>query len=143
MRTVRSCIGTETSKLVKARTRALHAAFVISCRFLIPGMSSNGSASKIVDHVQEAKDLIKLLLARVARVDKIELRNTQAELEEILETWLNLAASDVDLKYYSYGEKNGVLFVNYSDQEETDLVPPYPILMSMRDVDKTCGLYVL
>lgn len=127
----------------RARTRALHAAFVILCRFLIPGMSSNGSASKIVDHVQEAKDLIKLLLERVERVDNIELKNTQAELEEILETWLNLAASDVDLKYYSNGEKNGVLFVNYSDQEESDLVPPYPILMSMRDVDKTCGLYAL
>lgn len=127
----------------RARARALHATFVILCRFLIPGMSSDGSASKIVDHVPEAKDLIKLLLARVARVDKIELRDTQAELEDILETWLSLAASNADLKYYSYGEKNGVLFVNYSDQEESDLVPPYPILMSMRDVDKTCGLYAL
>lgn len=127
----------------RARARALHATFVILCRFLIPGLSANGSAHKIVNHVREANDLIKLLLTRVQRVDSIELSNTQAELEDILEKWLSLAASNTDLKYYSYGEKDGVLFVNYSDQEESDLVPPYPILMSMRDVDKTCGLYAL
>lgn len=127
----------------RARARALHATFVILCRFLIPGLSPNGSAHKIVNHVREANDLIKLLLTRVQRVDSIELSNTQAELEDILEKWLSLAASNTDLKYYSYRVKDGVLFVDYSDQEESDLVPPYPILMSMRDVDKTCGLYAL
>ena len=123
----------------RARQRALHAVFVILCRHLVPDLQSNNAAKNILHHLSEIDVIKDLLIARVSRVDQIEANDTRHELEDFISDWCDMARNLADLKYYKSKDPN-VLFVSH-DEFEDEYGGPLPVLMSMRDVDKSCSLY--
>ena len=123
----------------RARQRALHAVFVILCRHLVPDLQSNNAAKNILHHLSEIDVIKDLLIARVSRVDQIEANDTRHELEDFISDWCDMARNLADLKYYKAKDPN-VLFVSH-DEFEDEYGGPLPVLMSMRDVDKSCSLY--
>jgi hypothetical protein len=124
----------------RARERALHAAFVILCRYLIPGLRKNEDAMKVNLYTNELKAIRDLLLVRVSRVDPLELNDTKAELDDFINHWKALASNSSTLHYQKFKEKQNVLLYDLSETDDK-LTEALPILMSMRDVDSTSSLY--
>ena len=123
----------------RARSRALHAAFIILCRHLVPDLQSNNSAKNIRQHESEVDAIKDLLTSRVARVDPIEAVDTRRELDDFVSYWCEMADDLPDLKYFKPNDPN-VLLVSHDDFED-EYGGPVPVLMSMRDVDRSCSLY--
>jgi hypothetical protein len=129
----------------RARERALHAAFVILCRYLVPGLRKNEDAMKVNLYSNELKAIRDLLLVRVSRVDPLEFNDTKAELDDFINHWNILASNSSTLYYQKFKEKQNVLLyaLGEADDRLTDdrLLEALPILTSMRDVDSTSSLY--
>jgi hypothetical protein len=123
----------------RARSRALHAVFIILCRHLIPDLQSNSSAKNILQHLSEVEVIKDLLTSRVKRVDPIEAEDTRRELDDFVSYWHEMANDLPDLKYFKPNDPN-VLLVSHDDFED-EYGGPVPVLMSMRDVDRSCSLY--
>jgi hypothetical protein len=123
----------------RARSRALHAAFIILCRHLVPDLQSNSSAKDIRQHLSEVAAIKDLLTSRVVRVDPIEATDTRRELDDFVSYWCEMADDLPDLKYFKPKDPN-VLLISHDDFED-EYGGPIPVLMSMRDVDRSCSLY--
>jgi len=124
----------------RARERALHAAFVILCRYLIPGLQGNDSAQKVNNFENQIESVKDLLLARVKRVDPLELNDTRIELDDFIDRWKRMALDSPALKYQKFKETKDVLLFAIGDSED-ELIDALPVLTSMRDVDKTSSIY--
>ena len=123
----------------RATSRARHAAFIILCRHLVPDLQSNSSAKDIRQHLSEVAAIKDLLTSRVVRVDPIEAMDTRRELDDFVSFWCEMADDLPDLKYFKPKDPN-VLLVSHDDFED-EYGGPIPVLMSMRDVDRSCSLY--
>jgi ATP-dependent helicase YprA (DUF1998 family) len=123
----------------RSRSRALHAAFVILCRHLVPELQKNDSAKNILQHLSEVDAIKDVLISRVTRVDPIEAVDTRRELDDFVADWCEMAKNSSDLKYFKSKDPN-VLMVSHEDFED-EYGGPLPVLMSMRDVDRSCSLY--
>jgi hypothetical protein len=124
----------------RARERALHSCLVILCRFLIPGLTKNSDAKNIQSFVNEVEEVKQLLISRAARVDPLEKNDTKAELESFIQSWKNMAEDSSALIYYKRKQKENVLLVSFEDSED-GTSDGFPVLTSMRDVDKTSSIY--
>lgn len=124
----------------RARSRALHAVLVALARLTVPGLRANDSASKVGTmrlSLQPAKDAI---LSRVRQVDEREVESTAAELEQIIDAWVQRAEDQPDLVYSNPRHPDKALLgdagIPFEDFEGT-----FPTLWSLRDVDRSSHLY--
>ena len=124
-----------------ARARALHAGLVILVRHGL-GLSANEEAS---DFSQVAGDLAPHLDAIVGRMtfsDASEVRDARAELDELVDEWLDLAdeaAREGKKLYYSTNstKNHHSLLCNFGSSGRG-----WPTLHSMRNVDRQCNIAV-
>lgn len=125
----------------RSRERALHSCLVILCRFLIPGLTKNGDAKNVQSFAKEVEEVKQLLISRVERVDPLEKNDTNTELESFIQSWKNMAEDSSSLIYYkTQKQKENVLLVSFEDYEN-GASNGFPVLTSMRDVDKTSSIY--
>ncbi|MFD1935158.1 helicase-related protein [Nonomuraea mangrovi] len=132
----------------RARDRALHAVLVGLARLCRPEARSNGAAASVEFFVDHLVDLSEDILTRVKEIAFEEYDGTRNELEDIIERWRRLAASNPHLVYEAprrkpYGpvrRADAALLRAFGLDE--DLSMAYQTLWSLRDVDVESDLYL-
>lgn len=123
----------------RARDRGLHAVLVALARLRVPGLRENGDAAAAPAHRVELEGLRDMILTRVAFVDQDELKGTTADLDRIIDRWVELAEQNPSLRYASPGRKEPALLTTAApDLEPGD---SYPTMWSLRDVDVESNLF--
>lgn len=123
---------------VRARDRALHAAFIAGVRHLCTSFSGNSNARDF-SKIAEVDAIIRKIIDRAASVDDFESRMTAEMLDRIVQRWERLAGSS-DLSYDNFGEWTKSLLVPF---EEPGTYPGFRTMSSMRNVDSTANLYII
>lgn len=125
----------------RSRDRALHAMFISALRMLVPALRPDGTANQARAQSVDIDKVRDLILERVARIDKEELKATSDELEKLLDTWRSAVNRNSELVYSDWKNPDNGLLINSSKALEepgyvysTDTAP-WPTPMSMRDVD--------
>lgn len=125
----------------QARTRALHASFVILMRHLA-GLAADNSAGAIDDRAAEADGFVAELVAVAAAVDRSEQNGVRRDLESFLDSWRRSAA-DADqcgetLRFSSTSKGSPRLLKDFNNPGEGT-----PTMRSMRNVDRESVVRVL
>lgn len=125
----------------QARTRALHASFVILMRHL-SGMAADDSAGTIADLTDAADIHIDELVAVAAAVDPTESLGVRDDLENFLDSWRRMAA-DADqigetLHFGAKSKNYPRLLKDFNDPDEGTAT-----MRSMRNVDRESVVRVL
>jgi Distinct helicase family with a unique C-terminal domain including a metal-binding cysteine cluster len=125
----------------RARDRALHAVLIAMARHSIPALRPNEGARLVGQFEPEIEAIIDSVVGRVTRVDAREEESTRRQLDDTYSRWKERAEEEPDLVYWSTKEPEKSLLIEASDDEFTDYA--FPTLWSLRDVDKTSGLYLV
>lgn len=121
----------------RARDRGLHALYVSLCRYLIPGLLSNESASKYRQINSNVEKIKNIILDYVKIVDPDETNFVKQELNDIDIQWDEKAVNSFDsLVYKSNKNGNGLLKKDTEDDR-------FRTMNSMRSVDVQSGIYLL
>ncbi|MFR9724525.1 helicase-related protein [Streptomyces sp. MS19] len=132
---------------VRARDRALHAAFVGLVRLTLPAARSNRAAGRVESFLGDLAAVRAALVARIPRRAAEETASTDAQLRDFVRHWLRLAEANPDLVYeapHSFAARpdrdpDTALLRTHSDP---DLDMAWPTLWSLRDVDAASDLYL-
>jgi hypothetical protein len=137
--------GSVTPYSSRARDKALHGIFIGLIRLLAPQMSGNDGAQRFNPDSPVVKTVTAYLLQRIEANDPDELEDARAQLQALIDGWLEqIARHGGDLKYRSpgfvrAGEPHTWLMQAAEDEVVGEF--PKPVLNSLRDVEKTSGLY--
>ncbi|WP_275291677.1 helicase-related protein [Amycolatopsis sp. La24] len=129
----------------RARDRALHAVFVGLARMMVPQLRPNTAAAAVSRHLPRLEELKALILARANSVAPHEVDGTRADLEEIIDHWVQLAAANSQLVYEAPKRRgadrdaDAALLRTFTDK---DLDQAIDTLWSLRDVDSESHLYL-
>lgn len=118
----------------RARDRGLHALYVSLCRYLVPGMLKNENAVNYNPEDERIKNIQKMILEYVKKVDPEEYDAVLQELTDIEEEW-ELAATG-SLVYKSFKQEKMLL------KGDTE-ISRFRTMNSMRNVDVQAGIYLL
>ncbi|WP_433287745.1 helicase-related protein [Pseudonocardia sp. CA-142604] len=130
----------------RARDRALHAVFVGLLRILHPIARPNDAAGRVETFLGELDMVRAAVLDRVEAVSPTERKNVDVELDDFIEHWRDMAASNPQLVYESRrhigsrqrGPDTALL---RSFGQDDDLEQAYDTMWSLRDVDVESDLY--
>jgi hypothetical protein len=129
----------------RARDKALHAVFIALLRLLAPRMSSNSGAQFFNRADPLVQQVETYLLERVRRNDPDEFADTRDLLRAFIDGWVEQRERhQTDLKYRSPGgvrrnTRSTWLMQSAEDGQGEEF--PRGTLNSLRDVEKTSGLY--
>jgi len=132
----------------RARDRGLHGVLVSLVRLLVDVAAPDQVAGDIAKWESEVRRLGALVVARARRVAPDEATSVQAQVDALVESWLD-AASGRRLKYAGWFDSRDALLaqagVMVADEEVTFPVDeaPWPTLTSLRDVDAESWLYLV
>jgi hypothetical protein len=137
--------GSVTPYSSRARDKALHGIFIGLVRLLDPQMSGNDGAQRFTANSPVVQTVTAYLLQRVQANDPDELADARAQLQALVDGWLEqIARHGGDLKYRSSGYVRAGeprTWLMQAAEEEVVGEFPKPVLNSLRDVEKTSGLY--
>jgi hypothetical protein len=129
----------------RARDKALHAVFVGLMRLLDRTMSNNSGAQNFNVNSPLVQNVIEYLLRRIGQSDADETEGARTQLQAIVDGWVEqVARHGQDLKYAAPGMIAGNAPRTWLLQSaEEGVAGDYPraTLNSLRDVEKTSGLY--
>jgi hypothetical protein len=129
----------------RARDKALHAVFVGLVRLLDGSMSNNGGAQRFDANSPLVRSITAYLLNRIGQGDPDEMEDARMQLQAIIDGWVERVASQrQDLKYAAPGGVSANTPRTWLLQSAEDgAAGDYPraTLNSLRDVEKTSGLY--
>lgn len=125
----------------QARTRALHASFVILMRHL-GGMAADDSAATIADLGDKANGYVDGLVAVAATVDPSESSGVRDDLDEFLDSWRRMA-TEADqigetLHFATKSKNYPRLLKDFNDPADGKAT-----MRSMRNVDRESVVWVL
>jgi superfamily II DNA or RNA helicase len=124
----------------RARSRALHAVLIALARLTVPGLRANDSADKVGAMRASLQPAQAAILDRVRQVDAREVESTAAELEQIINEWVERAENEPDLVYSNRRHPDKALLGDAGIPFE-DFQSTFPTLWSLRDVDRSSHLY--
>lgn len=124
----------------RARDRGLHAVLIALARLTIPGLRENEDASRIAEFRPAINELIAKIIDRTTLVEPENAAETEAQLLEIVDTWISVADTDSDMVYESWkGDKTALM--SYATPEEEEGEDTFSTMWSLRDVDVESNLY--
>jgi hypothetical protein len=124
----------------RARDRGLHAVLIALARLTIPALRANDAAGRVAEFRHQIDEIIARITERAALVEPENSAETEAQLLEILDSWVSLADTDPDLVYESWkGDKTALM--SYATPEEEEGSSTYATMWSLRDVDAESNLY--
>ena len=128
----------------QARSRALHAALVISMRFSNIGLLDNDKADCFDPENENVKKVVREMKRRVslAMTDQEKINQTQTHIDDLVTSWHSAV---------QYSDKHKRSFVYYSNDKSSDnLIRDFddkhglwPTLQSMRNVENTALIKLL
>ena len=118
----------------RARDRGLHALYVTLCRYLVSGLRMNNQAGNYNSEDPAVKEIRKMIMEYVKKIDPEELLAVGNELDDIEEEWNYL--SDGPLVYRSFKNEKKLLKADTQDDR-------FRTMNSMRNVDGQSGIYLL
>jgi hypothetical protein len=124
---------------IQARDRALHAAYISMCRYLVGNLKERSEAgnydfeNKVINEIE---DFI-LRRADLITISDDEFNETVDALEAIKQQWANNIFNG-QMDYDRYGNSNGISLLK-STSEETGV---FLTLNSMRNVDRQSNLFI-
>ena len=119
----------------RARDRGLQALYVSLCRYLIKNLRQNEQAVKFNSEAPEVKEIEKIILDYVKKIDPLEINATKNEIHELAEIWNELAVNN--LIYKSYNKDDKMLIKSDIENDR------FSMMNSMRSVDGQAGIYLL
>lgn len=133
----------------RARDRALHGVLVSLARLVVDDLADNSAAGKAADHAARLGEIANVIAQRAwSTTDGDEAEEAKSQLQQLVQAWLSAAERSPDLKYNdSSREYRNSLLVPAEAVIAHDAfvfshdMPPWPTLMSMRDVDAESSLY--
>jgi len=129
----------------RARDKALHAVFVGLVRLLGKSMSNNDGAQHFDANSPLVREVTGYLLKRIAQGDPDEMEDARMQLQAIIDGWVErVARHKQDLKYITPGGVSSnapKACLLQSAEEGTASDYPRATLNSLRDVEKTSGLF--
>ena len=129
----------------RARDKALPGVLIALLRLLEPQMSGNSGAQNFDPNQPLAKGVVEYLLDRVRRNDPDELDDTREQLKALMDGWVGeQVRHGTDLKYRApvmVGQNTLRTWLMQSAEEGQTGDFPLAVLNSLRDVEKTSGLY--
>jgi hypothetical protein len=137
--------GSVTPYSSRARDKALYGIFLGLVRLLDPQMAGNDGAQNFNPNSPVVVRVRDYLLGRIQENDSDELEDAREQLQAITDGWVEqLALHKGDLKYRQPGfVPVGTPRTWLMQAAEEDVLGdfPKPVLNSLRDVEKTAGLY--
>jgi hypothetical protein len=137
--------GSVTPYSSRARDKALYGIFVGLVRLLDPQMAGNDGAQNFDPNSPVVARVREYLLGRIQENDRDELEDAREQLQAIVDGWVEqLALHKGDLKYREPGfVPVGTPRTWLMQAAEEDVSGDFPkrVLNSLRDVEKTAGLY--
>jgi hypothetical protein len=124
----------------RSRDRGLHAVLIGLARHLIPALHKNEGAAEVEGLISEITAIRNMILKRVSHVAPDERAAAAAELDEVIEKWRKAARSKPGLVFRSENHPENALLVDIA-RGDTDDENSFPTLWSLRDVDRSSGLY--
>lgn len=124
----------------RARSRALHAVLVALVRLTVPALRPNDSAGSVGQMLTSLEPAKAAILDRVRRVDEREVESVTAELDQIIDKWVQRAENEPDLVYANARHPDKALLGDAGLAGE-DFPSTFPTGWSLRDVDLSSNLY--
>ena len=118
----------------RARDRGLQALYVSLCRYLISNLRQNAQAVNFKLDAPEVKEIEKIILEYVQKVDPAEVEAVKNELKKIAEIWDKKTVGNLVYKSWKNEEK-----LLKSDIENDR----FSMMNSIRNVDGESGIYLL
>ena len=129
----------------RARDKGLHAVFISLLRALDQRMSANNGAVNFNPRDQLVQRIVDYLLERVRRNDRDELDDARERLQAFIDGWVEQQARHgSDLKYRPpamVGVNTPPTWLIHAAEDTQQGEFPRATLNSLRDVEKTSGLY--
>lgn len=138
----------------RARDRGLHGALVALTRHTTPSLAADADAGAVASHPEALEPAVAAIVERATRVSPEEAPSTRAQLERLVEAWID-KAEDGSLRYPGWNTSDGVLLVQAGttlaksarDEGAEPLFPvgdaPWATLTSLRDVDAVSNLFLI
>lgn len=117
----------------RARDRGLQALFVTLCRYLIDDLRDNSSAKNFDENRSDVRNIEKMIVDYVRRVDERELDDLVYELQDIKLKWQDQAVGEL---YYRKKNKKSLLKPDVNEDDR------FRVMNSMRSVEKQSGIYL-
>lgn len=125
----------------RARDRGLQAIFIALCRFYIDELSSNEDAGCFdkndISYKNKLDEIKQFIVQYVQYIEPQEAKDTEKELNNIIDEWHQKAKSQKNLKYKDYRNKAHSLI-----KDDTDLENRFRMMNSMRSVELMSDLYL-
>lgn len=121
----------------RARDRALHAIYVSLCRYLIENLRENHQAVNFDPNDPKVKNIEKIILDYVQKVDPNEIDSVKHELEIIAQKWGEEAAGNLIYKSWAMNKKEKMLLQKDTSDDR------FRTMNSMRSVDSQSGIYLI
>lgn len=129
----------------RARDRALHGIFIGLIRLLDPQMAGNDGAANFDPNSPLVQEVMRFLIERIGDNDSEEREDTRAQLQALIDGWVEQRARHgPSLRYRAPGAVSATTPRTWLLQSaEEGFVGDFPraTLNSLRDVERTCGLY--
>lgn len=117
----------------RARDRSLHTIFVTLCRYLLPGMASNGAADNFRATMDGVEKIKAMIVDYVKCVEPEEAEYVSKELDCIAEEWGSKTGGGIT--YYTHRKPTVSLFKGDLEDDR------FRAMNSMRSVEPTAGLF--
>jgi hypothetical protein len=125
----------------RARERALHAVVVALTRLLEPPFAGNDGAAAAAGHRDRLVAVRDQILRRVADVDDSEYEQTEQDLDDIINFWIERAEECPTLCYALPFDPERALLSRAVGVDPTG--DEIPTLNSLRDVDQVSDIYLV
>lgn len=119
----------------RARDRALHGVYISLCRQLIEELRDNGQAGNFNDVISQVKHIEEYIIEVARKIDPQEYENIIVELQQIRETWSELAEDK--LIYQKFKNTTDFPLIKGEPEEFGE----FATLNSMRNVDVASNLF--
>lgn len=136
---------TATPFAARARDRALHASAVAILRLKNDSLSKNEEAYNI--NTINIADLKNVFYKRVSISDIKNIHETMNDLDNFIDNWLGLSASNTSLQYYFYPnkknlEKSELRLLSRFNDRVPKVIEEYDTLDSMRQIETSSKIYI-
>lgn len=111
----------------------MQALFVTLCRYLIDDLRDNSSAKNFDQNRSDVRNIEKMIVDYVRRVDERELDDLLNELQDIKEKWQDQTGGDL---FYMKKNKKSLLKVDTQEEDR------FRVMNSLRSVEKQSGIYI-
>ena len=103
------------------------------CRYLIDDLRDNSSAKNFDENRSDVRNIEKMIVDYVRRVDERELDDLVYELQDIKLKWQDQAVGEL---YYRKKNKKSLLKPDVNEDDR------FRVMNSMRSVEKQSGIYL-